>query len=399
VAAGIPIDQMTDESTPILSFEESSSENLNDSGHQVQFDLGKSCIAKGIAFCQLFPPEADPSAYVASKRLAEVSTHYGAEIDWHVIKQDYSEQRNTDPHYDQTYAIRQFSHRKEISVSRLTDFEWWGQRAFDSAIFYQADVMYSRSMMPGSHIAASKYKELYPSVVWYAEFSDPLGFGTNNKPRDSRFFRVEEMVYDKADFIIYTNENQREFMHSYCARRDIDSIRERSIVWAHPVIDREYVGRAQVDYSLDGDMINVAYFGSFYNERGHKELLSILSNPKVVLHIFTPNYYASNYHTINCDIRELGYEPERLRANGSVGNLEMLTIASTMDYLLLADIDFPGAMNPYLPSKYADYLASGTEIIALINSGSPLSKRSDSQLIKVSTNVVEFVKTLKKPIE
>ena len=69
-----------------------------------------------------------------------------------------------------------------------------------------------------------------------------------------------------------------------------------------------------------------------------------------------------------------------------------------MDYLFLNDIDFEGTPNPYLPSKFADYIVSGARIIAKVNYGSILSKYEHENLIKVRNIDDELIEKL-TPIE
>ena len=50
----------------------------------------------------------------------------------------------------------------------------WGKQAFVATESLKADIIYSRSMWAGSHVAAYMYKKKYPETKWYAEFSDPI---------------------------------------------------------------------------------------------------------------------------------------------------------------------------------------------------------------------------------
>ena len=115
---------------------------------------------------------------------------------------------------------------------------------------------------------------------------------------------------------------------------DIDS---KCIVLNHPIINSKYAHIIESNYSIDESKINIAYFGSFYKNRSGEDLLKFLSNPNVILHLFT-----SNKDDIPVD--------KRIMVNNLVSNLEFLNIASKMDYLYLNDVTFPGDVNPYLPS-------------------------------------------------
>ena len=92
----------------------------------------------------------------------------------------------------------------------------------------------------------------------------------------------------------------------------------------------------------------------------------------------------------------MGLDAARLKTNNSVGFLEMLSLAAQMDYLYLEDVDYSGEINPFLPSKYTDYLASGSKIIAMVKPGSPLSTMSDKQLIKTFLLDDAFVQSIRK---
>lgn len=354
--------------------------------------------SEGIAFCQLFAPEADPSAYVATRRLEQIANYLDDSIAWNVFKQDYSKKRNCDNVYDMIYAQHFYGTKTEVNIKKIKKFEWWGQRAFERALFTKARYMYSRAQMPGSHVAAYKYKELYPEVIWFAEFSDPLSTAADGSQRHNRHQIIEEMVYEKADKIVFTNENQLEVMlkDSTLGDAEKESVRTRALVWMHPQIDQAFVGAMPVVYKLDSNMINIAFFGSFYKNRCHDTMLRLLKNPQVVLHIFTPDYFTSNYGEIGNDVKRLGVDSARLKTNDSIGFLEMLSVAQRMDYLFLNDVMYPGKINPYLPSKFVDYLATGTKIIALVQQDSILSGIDDERLIKSDNLPEEFIQLLEK---
>ncbi|MDR1774985.1 MAG: glycosyltransferase [Actinomycetes bacterium] len=366
----------------------------------------KFATHKGVAFCQLFPAEADPSAYVASRRLRQIGELEDELIDWQVFKQNYRVRRHQDPLYDAVFANLYYGQKASVSTigvfCNLGDQSYlrWGKRAFERAIPYRADVIYSRSMTPASHIAAYLYKKANPEAKWYAEFSDPLAKNTVGQKRridDDLFEDIEYAVYSSADKIIFTNNNQMEYMLSYNPRPELNaSIRERALVLSHPAIPREYVGIMPESYSMDPEMINIGYFGSFYLNRSHHAMLSLLKNPNVALHVFTPDYFHSEYDSITEDVRENNLDGSRLHTNESVPLLTMLTIASKMDYLFLSDTGFPGSINPFLPSKLSDYLASGTKVIAVTQQGSPLSSIINEQILHVDKLSDTFVLSLAK---
>lgn len=365
-----------------------------------EFYINKCLFAEktGVAFCHNFPPASDASAYVASKRLPQIGKLEDAEINWTVVSSDMSNCRVNDNMYYMFYAA--FVMGAHIKLPKPSYFNEkvqsaFGKKAFEAVKDRRADYLYSRSMYAGSHDAAYLYKQEHPSAKWYAEFSDPIYMGTDDKPRPmakryageeaylNDYWRdIEQKVYDLADVIIFTNENQRAYMLGYNAFPEKnESILRRSVVMTHPVFDPRMSRIIPKDYPLDPARINIAYFGTFYANRGHADMLTLLKNDRVTLHLFVPKPN---------DLKEIA--SERVRVNVIVGHLEFLNIASKMDYLYLNDIAFAGEINPYLPSKFADYLSTGTKIIALIREGSVLSGMENKNLIKVTKIEEDFVR-------
>jgi glycosyltransferase involved in cell wall biosynthesis len=355
---------------------------------------------RGIAFCQLFPPELDPSANVAAKRLKQIGDIENERIEWDVLKQDRSEKRDSDVLFNQLYVSFVCHHKFAVGNANMNN-RAWAASAFNFSALQKAQYIYSRSMQPGSHIAAYNYKKLYSKAKWYAEFSDPLSRDVNGDKRraDNLFEDIERMVYEHADRIIFTNSNQMEYMLGYNPSKELESsIRNRSMVLRHPEIDSRYVHFIRRDYHLNSDKINIAYFGSFYKTRSHDNMLNLLLDPRIVLHIFSPDYFDSDYHRIHKDVRSRGFDVSRLKTNNAVPYFEMLNIASKMDYLFIEDTDFPGVVNPFLPSKFTDYLVSGSMIIAMIRRGSPMSGIEGGQIIKTERITGEFLSSLSKKI-
>jgi glycosyltransferase involved in cell wall biosynthesis len=352
---------------------------------------------KGVAFCQMFPPELDPSANVAAKRLKQINGIEGERIAWHVIKQDLQAKRKVDRLFDQLFASFVYQYKSEAGHGEMSHVKW-AESAFNRAVLMQSHYLYSRSMHPGSHVAAYKYKKLYPKVKWYAEFSDPLSrdiYGKKRREKDDLFENIERMVYEDADVIIFTNSNQMAYMLDYNPNKELEErIRTRSMVLRHPEIDDRYVRFIEAGYALQPEKINIAYFGSFYKNRSYHHMIDLLFDERIVLHIFTPDYFKSDYHEINKDMRKKGIDAARLKTHDAVPYFGMLNIASKMDYVFLEDADFAGAVNPFLPSKLTDYLVSGSRIIALIRQGSPISAIDDGQIIKIEKITREFLSTL-----
>lgn len=64
-----------------------------------------------------------------------------------------------------------------------------------------------------------------------------------------------------------------------------------------------------------------------------------------------------------------------VRAHPFVGFLDFLALSTRMDVLLINDAVTKGTfeVNPFLPSKWSDYLGSGRPIWGIVEPGSPLS--------------------------
>lgn len=355
-------------------------------------------LEKGIAFCHNFPPYIDASSYVASKRLSKVSELCNEIINWDVISADMSNCRGVDSFYDMFYAKFQYTNLTRMPGKAYFSEKAqniWGEKAYELVKDKEYKYIYSRSMWAGSHIAAYLYKKNHPDTIWYAEFSDPIYMDTDNSVRKTAqtyegeesflnnfWYDVEQYVFDNADKIIFTNDNQKEYMLSY-RKTEVSQIDARSIVLNHPVINSNYTNIIESNYPIQDDKINIGFFGNFYKNRNGDDLIKFLENPNVVIHLFTSS---------TADIPD----SDRIMVNKPVSNLEFLNIASKMDYLFLNDITFAGEINPYLPSKLADYLSTSTPIIAIINKGTELEKYASKKIIKLYSLDKKFIKKLVK---
>lgn len=341
---------------------------------------------RGIAFCHNFSPARDTSAYVATKRLSQVSDLFGESISWRVVSANMTRLRGRDESFSTFYARRLYDQLIQIPgrvyFNPQSQHEW-ATRAAGAVVDESAEVVYSRSMFAGSHEAAYRYKQRHPEATWYAEFSDPISLDTSGSERPvpngytgpdewlNDYWRtVENWVYESADCIIFTNANQREVMLERATPALLGRARARARVLAHPTVGPRWSSLIPADYPMGHD-INIGYFGSFYANRAADRILALLADPRVHLHLFVanPDDVASNHRH------------ERLHINRAVDHLRFLSIGRSMDYLVLSDVEYPGATNPYLPSKFADYLATGTTILAFTDANSVLSQFQSEQLI------------------
>lgn len=359
---------------------------------------------KAIAFCHNFSPATDASAFVASIRLNQISRYQGEPLAWTVVCADMSACRKTDQLWDSFYA--KFQYKEKIVTEGRTYFsekaQWqWGNEAFDQVKDVEVPLIYSRSMWAGSHVAALKYKNAHPDTVWFAEFSDPLYMGSDGCERpasrhyegeDEKFNTfwkdIESEVLENADKVIFTNENQKQYMLAHNCVEKAEEIGKKAIVWHHPKIEAWLSDIAEIPFALNKNLINIAYFGSFYANRSAGSVFDLLKNERVQLHIFT-----SITDELVQQVRQYG---DRVVLHPLVSKLEVLATAKEMDYLFLNDMDFKGELNPYLPSKLADYLSTGTKVLAYVYPNTAMSKINDENLIKISSLSDELVQGLTK---
>jgi len=368
--------------------------------------VNKSRFAEkeAIAFCHNFSPAVDASAFVASKRLAQISKQIGEPLSWTVVCADMSKNRKLDILWEHFYTKYQYSQKNVVSdrVAFNEDAQYeWGEMAFNEMKDHFVPYIYSRSMWAGSHVAAWLYKKAYPDTIWIAEFSDPVSMNTDNRKRQptriysgsksflNTFWQdIEQWVFDNADHIIFTNENQKKYMLDNNPPKSRDAVENKAWVWHHPRISDKYANIIVADYSLDDDNINIGYFGTFYANRSAEPMFELLKNPKVHIHIFT-----QVTDELKAKVKKIS---DRIHLHGLVSQFEVLNIASRLDYLFLNDIEFNGEINPYLPSKLSDYLAVDTYVIALVREGTPLYLIDDEKLLKFTELNEEIVNELKK---
>lgn len=362
--------------------------------------------ARDLALLYCFAPYQDTSALVASRRIREqgdvvdVITNRLDKVrqidDWSLeITEGYVDQLRTvrTPQYMGAWgAIRQFV---EAALGEIADLET-NKGPYRS--------VYSRAMWPASHFAAAAYKIFNRRTHWRAEFSDPMlhdikGQVRQNLVEDDELIRilkdavlssghclpesdnmwewVEWIAYALADEIVFTNENQRDYMLNYCSDSDL-SRRALSVsrVAHHPTLPAAFYQRKLSDYRLDPDVKNIAYFGVFYATRGIAEVteamqhLSATERSAIHLHIFTDK-------PAECEAELLAHGlGESITVNPFVPFLEFLNLTTRFDVLLVNDAATTEhhPINPYLPSKLSDYRGSGRMIWSIVEPGSVLSR-------------------------
>lgn len=344
---------------------------------------------KGIAYCHNFSPAADPAAYLSVKRLGQISKLWGETINWTCVYCDKIE-RKKDTLFHDFYARQQATEIIPIGGQGTWDDEKqieWGKDAYCATRDIRAKVIYSHVYWIASHLAAMRYKLAHPEVYWYAEFSDPVYIWRDCSPRPSRLDTrreyggsfnawLEAETMRLADYVIFTNKNQKDLIiRRNPLIKDKKEIQNKSHSVIFPVLPKQIRDLAISDFKVEDSYLNIAYFGSLYPGRQLKELIDIIKKyDRVKVY-----YFALLWSPLSI--------PEQIRDRvvkcPTVSHLEFFAISKKMDLLYLEDIDFKGDINPYLPSKFIDYLQTGTRMLVKIQPGSPLSRLSHKSMVKV----------------
>ena len=126
--------------------------------------------------------------------------------------------------------------------------------------------------------------------------------------------------------------------------------------------------------TLPGETVNIGYFGNFYRNRGLGEVFETLersgltNSSSLHFHIFTSNVEQAQA-LVPASLQEM------VTVSAALPYLSFLSTSAEFDVLFVGDAVTEGTftINPFLPSKYADYRGSGVRIWAHVEPGSPLS--------------------------
>lgn len=357
-----------------------------------------------ISYC--FPPFADTAGNVAAKRIRE----RGEIVD--VFSANMSRVRKEDP--GALLMVEEYLGCHEILDVTASFARWFFICNFAVQAALRAtkrgrkrggyQSLYTRSMWSGSHVAGVLLKRKNHKLYWEAEFSDPMRLdaqaneregeitfhpvtialrkvvaqaGIEPKTLNSHFALTEAATFVLADELVFTNDNQRELMLAPYPENLRQCFRSKSRVVAQSRPDGGLYDLVESKYFVDGNLVNIGYFGTFYENRGVGDVVKALQTlpqvqqDRVRLHIFCPNPEQAQ-----AQLWMIG-APEQIVINPTVPYLEFLNLATKFDALLVNDTDTSGTSfnkNPFLPSKYADYVGAGVAVWGIVTEGSPLSE-------------------------
>ncbi len=317
------------------------------------------------------------------------------------------------------------------SVDNSEKFRKDGMKAIDS-LNKEYKTLKTRCFPTTNHFLAFEYKMNHPETTWIAEFSDPIRVNLENKRRgksesyhykneeflnqvnskiqelneannknfplikkgETVYFIAEYLAYLFADKIIFTNPNQQEIMLSGFPYDIEGFVLEKSEIKIHPTLSEEYYHIKETDYEVDDECINLGYFGTYLAKRNFETLFYSMESldddlkHKVKLHLFiSDDEDGGNLKNVikNLDIHK------DIIINDKVPLFEFLNITTKLDVLIVNDSLTKSYFekNPFLPSKYSDYLGSGNDIWAICEENSVL----DNLDIKYKSYIDDYKST------
>ncbi|WP_091699766.1 hypothetical protein [Methanobrevibacter gottschalkii] len=354
-----------------------------------------------------FPPRLETSGLVVARKIMEKNLN----VD--VIQSAYDESSDFNE-----IINKHINNRFPIDIKTKPDYIPFIFKYIDlglKAIKKNYKKVYSRSYIYSNHFLALEYKFKNPNAEWTAEFSDPLLLNlytgeVKNYPRaildnpdyinklnekiekfnevsdtdfkaldnpSNTFFMAEYLTFIFADKIIFTNENQREVMLSVYDSELREFVMDKSKLEAHPTIDKEFYNFKDCEIRLDNNCINIAYFGTYYYIRHFESLfyafeaLNHKYKDKIKLYFFTSRAELLKVATGSLKISN------NIIIEKPLKYFEFLNATTKFDILLINDTITKGhfKVNPYLPSKYSDYIGSGSDIWGICEEDSILSKK------------------------
>ena len=170
-----------------------------------------------------------------------------------------------------------------------------------------------------------------------------------------------------------------------------DFVLEKAEIKIHPTLSEEYYHIKETDYEVDEECINLGYFGTYLAKRNFETLFYSMESlnddlkHKVKLHLFiSDDEDGGNLKNVikNLDIHK------DIIINDKVPLFEFLNITTKLDVLIVNDSLTKSYFekNPFLPSKYSDYLGSGNDIWAICEENSVL----DSLDIKYKSYIDDY---------
>jgi hypothetical protein len=183
----------------------------------------------------------------------------------------------------------------------------------------------------------------------------------------------ERIAFSLADELVFTNENQRDYMLSHYSDEFRARILERSQVIPQPSpagwLERRPDGNSNLG------PLSVAYYGSYYPNRGLGPFLAAVADLDEARRNDLRLYvYTAQQDQAREEARAYGVD-DLVTIYDELPYSRMIASMRQHDLLLATDVRYEAeADNPYLPSKLSDYLIAQVPVLALTDHGSPMSR-------------------------
>ncbi|WP_411843693.1 glycosyltransferase [Salinicoccus sp. HZC-1] len=377
-------------------------------------------LAKRLYISYCFPPYSDTSGVVMAKRIVD------AGLPGDVIHNNMYDVRNMDLTLERL-AEPYIANRTEINTtSSFTNSKYIGlfvEKSMEKLDIHKYKEIYSRALWPASHVLAYEIFRQRRDIKWIAEFSDPLYRDIKNNIRQSFFYTkkdIKEMkrfvsaAYHKyldgnlfnmtevipflfAEELVFTNELQLEAMIERFDEEFKEMVREKAVIVKHPTLDKAYYNYQKNYVDLDKNKINIGYFGNFYETRNAEEIMNIANIVKsdgldARMYVFTNNTRQVKSQIYSNGLKDIVTVSPYLRY------FEFLSASKDFDYLLISDArtNEYKRRNPYLPSKFSDYIGSGTNIWIQYEPGSMLAQISEEESGSIISNELNDLEAIKE---
>lgn len=311
--------------------------------------------------------------------------------------------------YDDAIAIKK-PYKLPISIINMVRYVRMGLHKFENNKY---DCIFTSSIPGISHIVGYKIKKKYPSIKWYASFSDPIKNSPYKKDPDLKlrnpFYRFafnvgsfiymnnkyEEVAIKKADNLIFICEEQRDFTIAQYSNRE--ELLKKSII-----MPLTYIPEWNMYKNLmNADKVNnhprqAVHLGRLYGLRKIDNFLEALKELKEEMPDLSSKIIFHQYSEIQPydleKIRKFNLE-DVFKVHKKVSYEESIEIMKNADILVLFDTIMTGEdIQPYLPSKITEYLLLNKPILGICESNSPSYRILNENGYNLNSNEIKKIK-------
>ncbi len=315
------------------------------------------------------------------------------------------------------YAIFERSNRNILKLA-LNKRKYYKQ-AVKSLKDKNYGVVFSLSVPNFSHMAGYKVKKKKKSIKWVASFSDPIKDNPmveyNRKEYNSlaikagHFFmrklndrvKYQKVAFKHADLLVFVSEEQRDFM-----TQGKKELIEKSVIVPFTYIKEWPIYKKIIETQNNpgNKPKRIVHLGNVYGARRIDSLIEgiIITKKKIpdlYKHIIIEHY--GNMEQRQKKLIEKNGVQDVFIAHERIPYSQTLDIMSKSDTLLLLDVYIDeDKLQPFMPSKFIEYLLANKTIISIANHKSPIYRHlKDTKHINVKPNGEDISKALIDIIE